>query len=82
MFHFKKFPQGRAKNGMRNFDAFIQETELRDINLANGKYTWSNFGRMLQKTSWIDFCSRVVGRNFSHKLGKNGVIEYARTTTQ
>ena len=27
---------------MKSFDAFIQETELRDINLANRKFTCSN----------------------------------------
>ena len=43
-FSYEKFPQGRTKKGMRrNSDAFIHETGLRDINLANGKYTWSNF---------------------------------------
>ena len=38
----KKYPQGRDKKSMRSFDAFIQKTELRDINL-NRKFTWSNF---------------------------------------
>ena len=42
-FTYEKFPQGRAKRSMRCFDAFIRKTELRDINFANGKFTWSNF---------------------------------------
>ena len=53
---------------MRNFDAFIQETELRDINLANGKYTWSNFwenatknklDRFLFSSGWEEFFPQV-----------------------
>ena len=74
-FTYEKFPQGRAKRSMKSFDAFIQETELMDINLANGKFNWSNFRRMLQKVSLIDFYFRGDGRSFFHKLDKNAVIE-------
>ena len=67
-FSYEKFPQQRAKKGMRNFDAFIHETGLRDINLANGKYTWSNFrenatkcklDRFLFSEGWEEFFPQV-----------------------
>ena len=63
-FTHEKFPQGRAKRGMRCFEAFIQESELWDINFAKGKFTWSNFRETLQKASSIDSCFLGDGRSF------------------
>ena len=42
-FTYEKYSLGRVKKSIRSFDAFIRETELRDISLAKGKFTWPNF---------------------------------------
>ena len=34
---------GRMTTSMRNFNDFIQDTELKDLELLNAQFTWSNF---------------------------------------
>lgn len=39
----EKSSGGRTTTSMRTFNEFIQDTELKDLDLLNAQFTWSNF---------------------------------------
>ena len=41
----ERFPQGRVTRGMRKFNNFIDMSQLMEIPLSNGRFTWSREGR-------------------------------------
>ncbi|BFG19399.1 hypothetical protein CerSpe_056730 [Prunus speciosa] len=41
-FSVEKSNEGRVTKSMRDFNDFIQDTNLRDPNLLNASFTWSN----------------------------------------
>ena len=46
----ERFPIGRQTRGMRKFNKFIEDSNLFEIPLSNGKFTWSGEGNTISKS--------------------------------
>ena len=55
---------GRTTQSMKDFDSFIRETELKDIKMSNGQFTWSSLRENV-------VCTRIDRFLFSKEWKEN-----------
>lgn len=61
----ERFPMGRATRDMRKFNRFIEETNLIEIPLSDGRFTWSREGETSARSLIDKF---LVSNNWEKSL--------------